>query len=162
VAATASDLREKLRTACDALADASVTRIDDADGTYYRDEPLAEHGGLAFLFPGQGSQYTNMLREPTLFFRPLRERFDRADAALEGVRLPAALATFHGRRGGPRARRYARRTTRPRRSRFGNGASDVDVRDPPDCGRRAQLWRLRRTGIRGRSRRVRALRHFGG
>jgi acyl transferase domain-containing protein/NAD(P)H-dependent flavin oxidoreductase YrpB (nitropropane dioxygenase family)/NAD(P)-dependent dehydrogenase (short-subunit alcohol dehydrogenase family) len=44
-------------------------------------EPIAP-ASLAFLFPGQGSQYLDMLREPTLYFDELRRAFELTDREL--------------------------------------------------------------------------------
>ena len=40
-------------------------------------------GGIAFLFPGQGSQYVGMGRELAESFPAARAVFDEADKALE-------------------------------------------------------------------------------
>lgn len=42
-------------------------------------------GKLGFIFPGQGSQYSNMALENTLYFKELREAIDFANAKLNGV-----------------------------------------------------------------------------
>ncbi len=47
-------------------------------------------GRVAFLFPGQGSQYLNMMDELALAFPLVREVFERADEVLKGV-LPSRL-----------------------------------------------------------------------
>jgi len=47
-------------------------------------------GPVAFLFPGQGSQYLNMLEELALCFPLAREVFEAADVVLEGA-LPERL-----------------------------------------------------------------------
>ena len=55
-----------------------AARSATAAGTYYWDEPL---GGrrLAFLFPGEGSQYPGMLADLCLHFPEVRRQFDTAD-----------------------------------------------------------------------------------
>ncbi len=50
----------------------------------------AATGPVAFLFPGQGSQYLNMLDELALCFPLVREVFEHADTALQDV-LPTPL-----------------------------------------------------------------------
>ena len=58
---------------------------------------------VAFLFPGQGSQYLNMGFEPTLYSEAVRAAFEFADAALSGndpalshyVFTPAATSPAH-------------------------------------------------------------------
>jgi acyl transferase domain-containing protein/NAD(P)H-dependent flavin oxidoreductase YrpB (nitropropane dioxygenase family)/NAD(P)-dependent dehydrogenase (short-subunit alcohol dehydrogenase family) len=47
-------------------------------------------GQVAFLFPGQGSQYLDMMDELALSFPLVREVFERADRVLDGV-LPTRL-----------------------------------------------------------------------
>lgn len=44
---------------------------------------IAHSPTLAFLFPGQGSQYPNMLREISLYFREMRQAIELADAELQ-------------------------------------------------------------------------------
>jgi acyl transferase domain-containing protein/NAD(P)H-dependent flavin oxidoreductase YrpB (nitropropane dioxygenase family)/NAD(P)-dependent dehydrogenase (short-subunit alcohol dehydrogenase family) len=58
-----------------------LVRVVDPRGVYFSAAPL---GGqrVAFLFPGQGSQYPNMLRDLALQFEDVSEVFARADAAL--------------------------------------------------------------------------------
>ncbi len=48
-------------------------------GAYYWDEPIGGPGGLAFLFPGEGSQYPGMLADLCLHFPEVRRQFDTAD-----------------------------------------------------------------------------------
>ncbi|MEW5989271.1 MAG: beta-ketoacyl synthase N-terminal-like domain-containing protein, partial [Chloroflexota bacterium] len=43
-----------------------------------------KEGGVAFLFPGQGSQYPNMLRDLTLHFAEVREAFEMGERTLAG------------------------------------------------------------------------------
>jgi malonyl CoA-acyl carrier protein transacylase/acyl carrier protein len=56
--------------------------IQDVRGIYYADEPLGRSGQLAFMFPGEGSQYPNMLADVCWHFPDVRRCFDIADAAL--------------------------------------------------------------------------------
>src|SRR5207245_10324970 len=83
VASSAEDLREKLALAQARLAEGAAA-IEDPRGVYYAESPLAREGKVAFLFPGQGSQYPNMLRDLAMEFGEVRGAFERADAALEG------------------------------------------------------------------------------
>ena len=50
-------------------------------------------GKLAFLFPGQGSQYPEMFRELALHLSEIRESFEAADSVLAG-RLPRSLSSY--------------------------------------------------------------------
>jgi acyl transferase domain-containing protein/NAD(P)H-dependent flavin oxidoreductase YrpB (nitropropane dioxygenase family)/NAD(P)-dependent dehydrogenase (short-subunit alcohol dehydrogenase family) len=83
VAASLDDLRQKIGQARQALAVDAPAPLLDPRGIYFTPTPLARDGKVAFLFPGQGSQYPNMLRDLALAFAPVREAFERVDAALE-------------------------------------------------------------------------------
>ena len=76
------------------LADPACRSIRDARGTYFWEQPLAGPGTLAFLFPGEGSQYPGMLADLCLHFPEVRALFDTADrVALEQGhdRLPSEV-----------------------------------------------------------------------
>ena len=66
---------------------------DSAKGAYWTPTPLARDGGVAMLFPGQGSQSPNMLRDLSLAFDDVRGAFERADRTLQG-RFPQRLSDF--------------------------------------------------------------------
>ena len=51
----------------------------DSSGTYFWEEPLAGPGRLAFLYPGEGSQYPGMLADLCPHFPELRAALDTAD-----------------------------------------------------------------------------------
>src|SRR5690606_15728382 len=73
------DLAGKLEKAAGRLADPACEQIREASGIYYTARPLAREGKLALVFPGEGSQYTNMLADICLHVPEAREAFDRAD-----------------------------------------------------------------------------------
>ncbi len=83
VATSIGDLRAKLAKARDALA-AGTAEIWDRAGIYLTMQPLAGEAAIAFLYPGQGSQHPDMLRDLAICFPEVREAFERADAALAG------------------------------------------------------------------------------
>jgi acyl transferase domain-containing protein/NAD(P)H-dependent flavin oxidoreductase YrpB (nitropropane dioxygenase family)/NAD(P)-dependent dehydrogenase (short-subunit alcohol dehydrogenase family)/acyl carrier protein len=92
VASSLDDLRGKLASAHAALT-ANSAEIVDMQGVFFTERPLAREGKVAFLFPGQGSQYTNMLRDLAVAFPQVREAFERADHALDG-RFDRALTSY--------------------------------------------------------------------
>jgi acyl transferase domain-containing protein/NADP-dependent 3-hydroxy acid dehydrogenase YdfG len=91
VAASLEDLEAKLALARESLIGAMGTRVADPRGIYFSEQPLAREGKLAFLFPGQGSQYVDMLRDLAINFIEVQEQFERADTALKG-NLPKPLS----------------------------------------------------------------------
>src|SRR5690606_18836562 len=84
LATSLQDLRQKLDRASKRLADPACRRIKDVSGIYFAAEPLGHDSRLAFLFPGEGSQYPNMLADLCLYFPEVRECFDRSDRIFAG------------------------------------------------------------------------------
>ncbi len=84
VATSLKDLRQKLDRAMKRLSDPGCRRIKDVSGIYFNAEPLGRDGRLAFLFPGEGSQYPNMLADLCIHFPEVRECFDRCDRIFAG------------------------------------------------------------------------------
>lgn len=80
VATSRSDLRAKLERAAERLRDTKRSRIRDRSGIYYASSPLAKEGKVAFLFPGEGSQYSGMMSELILHFPEARGAFEDANA----------------------------------------------------------------------------------
>jgi malonyl CoA-acyl carrier protein transacylase len=79
VASSLDDLKYRLSALLPRLSDPSRPAIGDARGTYHWDEPLGGPGRLAFLFPGEGSQYPGMLADLCIHFPEIRRQFDIAD-----------------------------------------------------------------------------------
>jgi acyl transferase domain-containing protein/NAD(P)-dependent dehydrogenase (short-subunit alcohol dehydrogenase family)/acyl carrier protein len=98
VATSLDDLKEKLDHALNLLA-ASPQRPQGADprGIYFaagaQGTEAPPSGKIAFLFPGQGSQYPNMLAQLAMVFPEVRRSFDEAEVALVG-RLERPLGKF--------------------------------------------------------------------
>jgi acyl transferase domain-containing protein/NAD(P)H-dependent flavin oxidoreductase YrpB (nitropropane dioxygenase family)/NAD(P)-dependent dehydrogenase (short-subunit alcohol dehydrogenase family) len=92
IASSAEELGRKLQTALERLR-AGATSIFDPSGTYFTEAPFGRGGRIAFLFPGQGSQYPDMLRDLAVRFPEVRLEFERAESALAG-RLPQPLGRF--------------------------------------------------------------------
>src|SRR5256885_9263434 len=84
VASSTEDLARKIEHALKGIADPACRRIKDKSGIYYFEEPLGPRGRLAFLFPGEGSQYPDMLSDLCIAFPEARACFDRVDRAFAG------------------------------------------------------------------------------
>jgi len=81
VAQDLGDLRKKLAAAARYLAEPARTKIQDRSGIFWQSEPLAHAGSVAFVFPGEGAQYTGMLADLCRHFPEVRREFDLTDAA---------------------------------------------------------------------------------
>ncbi len=77
VVSSLADLSERLQSVLPRLEDPKCRSIRDARGAYFWDDP--EAGRLAFLFPGEGSQYPGMLADLCPHFPEVRALFDTAD-----------------------------------------------------------------------------------
>jgi acyl transferase domain-containing protein/phosphopantetheinyl transferase (holo-ACP synthase)/acyl carrier protein len=84
VAESRENLTQKLNHAIGKLKDPGRNRIKDRSGVYFFENALARQGKLAFLFPGEGSQYVNMLRDLCQHFPEVRHCFDLLDRAFIG------------------------------------------------------------------------------
>ena len=82
VATSLEDLVRKATHAAGRLQDEECKRINERSGIYYYDEPLGRQNRTSFLFPGEGSQYPNMLRELCLSFPDVRLCFDLLERAV--------------------------------------------------------------------------------
>jgi acyl transferase domain-containing protein len=78
-----TDLAAKLERAIKRLDDPKTRNIKEIEGIYSFKEPLGLNGKLAFLFPGEGSQYRNMLGDLCIHFPEVRRVFDLMDRAYE-------------------------------------------------------------------------------
>ena len=86
VAASHDDAVAKLGEAATRLGEASRRVIRDRRGVYFTAEPKGADAKLALLFPGEGSQYPNMLRDLAMHFPEVRAWFDLIDNAFAGHR----------------------------------------------------------------------------
>ena len=82
VAKSTDDLARKLDRALSRLDDGQCRKIKEAGGIFYFDEPLGRSGKLAFVFPGEGAQYVNMLSDLCRYFPDVRAAFDAMDRVL--------------------------------------------------------------------------------
>ena len=78
-----TDLAAKLERAIKRLEDPKTRNIKEIEGIYHFKEPLGLTGKLALLFPGEGSQYRNMLGDLCIHFPEVRAVFDLMDRAYE-------------------------------------------------------------------------------
>ncbi|MBX7165577.1 MAG: SDR family NAD(P)-dependent oxidoreductase [Pirellulales bacterium] len=92
VAATPEQLLERLQALAARLAGTAAASGGVA-GVYCTESPLGGTGPLAMLFPGQGSQYPNMLCPLAVEFSEVAGCFERADAELRGA-YEQPLSTF--------------------------------------------------------------------
>ncbi|MGH8642340.1 MAG: type I polyketide synthase, partial [Burkholderiales bacterium] len=74
VAMSVDDLTQKLARARSALQDPDRHLLQTRSGSYFADRPRT--GKLAFLFPGEGAQYPNMLADLARYFPAVRGWFD--------------------------------------------------------------------------------------
>jgi acyl transferase domain-containing protein/phosphopantetheinyl transferase len=79
VASSLEDLGKKLDRALQRLSDPQRRQIKEREGIYYFEAPLSREGKLAFLFPGVGAAYVNMLSDLCLHFPEVRTCFDLAN-----------------------------------------------------------------------------------
>ncbi|MEK6675816.1 MAG: beta-ketoacyl synthase N-terminal-like domain-containing protein [Planctomycetota bacterium] len=75
------ELSRKIEHALRKLRDPACVRIKDRSGIYFFENRLAEEGRVAFVFPGEGSQYPEMLSDLCVHFPEVRRCFDLADRA---------------------------------------------------------------------------------
>ncbi len=83
VAQSADDLGQKLAAALELLKSDAKEKTDPR-GIYFHMQPAERKGKVAFLFPGQGSQYPNMLAQTGTVLPEVREAFDKATRKLDG------------------------------------------------------------------------------
>jgi acyl transferase domain-containing protein/phosphopantetheinyl transferase len=76
-----AELDRKLDFALERLARPDTKRIRERSGIYYFESALGQEGKLAFLFPGEGAQYPDMLADLCLHFPQCRAWFDLIDRA---------------------------------------------------------------------------------
>ncbi len=82
VATSAADLKEKLGRARNDI-ESSKLSIKDPRGIYFQTNSLNSSAKLAFLFPGQGSQYPGMVSDLTVRFAEVRQSITQANELLK-------------------------------------------------------------------------------
>lgn len=92
VASSLDELVERIDVALAALKK-DQAELRDPRGVYFSVQPIAPADKIAFLFPGQGSQSVNMLRDLAVALPGVREVFEEADRGL-GSALGRPLSSF--------------------------------------------------------------------
>jgi malonyl CoA-acyl carrier protein transacylase/phosphopantetheinyl transferase len=91
------ELDRKLTYAITRLEDPHCVRLRERSGVYFTDRPFGRDGRLAILFPGEGSQYTAMLKRLWSRFSEVREWFELMDRAfLAQGRTPVPTELMFG------------------------------------------------------------------
>ncbi|HXX46262.1 MAG TPA: SDR family NAD(P)-dependent oxidoreductase [Candidatus Acidoferrales bacterium] len=93
VATSLADLQEKLASAREQLREFHSQTVRNPRGIYFLEQSTGTEPAVAFLFPGQGSQYTGMLGDLALHFNEVRERFETANRVLQ-AELASPLSTY--------------------------------------------------------------------
>lgn len=87
VASDREDALHKVNQSLEKIANSSCDRWQTRNGIYFAiDSQLASRDRVAFLFPGEGSQYPHMLGDLALHFPQVRARFDFLDATFADTR----------------------------------------------------------------------------
>ncbi len=94
VARSSEEFARKLDRAIARLADPACRKIKEASGIYFVDEPLTRRGSLAFVFPGEGAQYLNMLGDLCRYFPSVRAAFDAMESVLSNQSRGHAVSDF--------------------------------------------------------------------
>lgn len=90
-----ADAAAKLAACAEQLQDPAVDTLRDRQGLYFFSQPEIRNGKVAILFPGEGSQYLNMLSDLAVHFPVIREAFERADGARGDLgRKPTSAVVF--------------------------------------------------------------------
>lgn len=82
VADSSAELQSKLSSIVGLLRSGQSHQVYDGKGIYLASTGEVINGSIAFLFPGQGSQYPSMLSELAMHFPEVSETFERFDRTL--------------------------------------------------------------------------------
>ncbi len=129
VAASTRELAQLLAEAGEHLA--TDAEIRDPRGIYHAPRPLAAGGAVAFLFPGQGSQYVNMLADLAIQFPEVHDLFERAVFLLrDRLEEPLSAVLYPWSAFRPdEEKRQAKALARTRYAQPAMGAADLAIFD---------------------------------
>src|SRR5262249_5961273 len=91
IADSIEDLRQKVGKAIARLAE--KTEVNEPGGIYYSEAPAVKASQVCFLYPGQGSQAVNMLRDLAAGSPWSHDFFGEADALVAEM-LPQPLSRY--------------------------------------------------------------------
>ena len=96
VANNVTDYQTKLERTLEKIAEPNRTKLQTRTGSYYlQDGNLAKKEQTVLLFPGEGSQYPNMLADLAMYFPIVRSWFDFLDGTFGNQRkLPPSTFIF--------------------------------------------------------------------
>ena len=93
IAFSLDDLYQKLDRVKDMVSSPGPLHIQDPQGIYLIERAARIKGKVAFLFPGQGAQYLNMLKDLAIYFPEVLSCFERLDRILQ-PKLGRALSDY--------------------------------------------------------------------
>lgn len=85
IATNVAELLKKWQQATKLWSQPERTKIQDRNGIFWQQQPLAATGRVAFMYPGEGGQYVNMLKDLCLAFPEVRREFDLTDRAFQKI-----------------------------------------------------------------------------
>ncbi len=87
VASSCDELAARVTHALERLRDPARKRIREKKGIYFFEKQLGRSGRIGFLYPGEGSQYPDMLADLCIHFPEVRACFDNLDRALADLNM---------------------------------------------------------------------------
>jgi len=93
VTSSLDDLYQKLDRVKEMLSSPGLLHIQDPHGIYLIERAARIKGKVAFLFPGQGAQYLNMVKDLAIHFPEVLSCFERLDRILQ-PKIGRALSDY--------------------------------------------------------------------
>ncbi|HEY2760922.1 MAG TPA: acyltransferase domain-containing protein, partial [Pirellulales bacterium] len=82
IASDAPGLLKQLQSFVEGASQPASSDKKFIKGVHFTESPIGNSAPIAFLFPGQGSQFPNMLRDLAIEFREIADAFQRAERVL--------------------------------------------------------------------------------